>query len=130
MLGSAGASAEGGDVAFDKIAAKSDHGVALPISVADGRFPNCHRVHSSFDLAVCSSGLNDVACNVHIGYEGLVTRALLSADFESAVNLCFNHGRLAEAVLLAVAGGQDLLTRTQRRFFSASKDNLNKVGSD
>ncbi|KAN0064406.1 protein transport protein S31 [Thecaphora frezii] len=47
----------------------------------------------------------------------LITRALVLGDFESAVSLCISSDRFADALLLAVRGGQDLLARTQKAYF-------------
>src|SRR6201999_1409367 len=38
-------------------------------------------------------------------------------DFESAVSLCLTAERFADAILLAVRGGSDLLQRTQKAYF-------------
>jgi len=47
----------------------------------------------------------------------LVTKALVVGDFESAVSLCLSVERFADAILLAVKGGPELLTRTQKAYF-------------
>ena len=47
----------------------------------------------------------------------LVTKALVVGDFESAVSLCLSMERFADAILLAVKGGPELLTRTQKAYF-------------
>ncbi|KAL7415103.1 hypothetical protein BDY24DRAFT_283384 [Mrakia frigida] len=47
----------------------------------------------------------------------LITRALVLGDFESAVSLCLSSDRFADAILLAVRGGPDLLRRTQKTYF-------------
>ncbi|KAF9546188.1 hypothetical protein CPC08DRAFT_738561 [Agrocybe pediades] len=49
--------------------------------------------------------------------ERLVTKALVLGDFESAVSLCLSADRFADAILLAVRGGSDLLQRTQKAYF-------------
>ncbi|KAI6004420.1 hypothetical protein F5J12DRAFT_836728 [Pisolithus orientalis] len=48
----------------------------------------------------------------------LVTKALVLGDFESAVELCLSTERYADALLLAIKGGQDLLQRTQNAYFA------------
>lgn len=48
----------------------------------------------------------------------LVTKALVVGDFESAVELCLSTERYADALLLAIKGGEDLLQRTQKAYFS------------
>ncbi|CAA7257388.1 unnamed protein product [Cyclocybe aegerita] len=47
----------------------------------------------------------------------LITRALVLGDFESAVSLCLSADRFADAILLAVRGGPELLQRTQKAYF-------------
>ena len=67
-------------------------------------------------------------CCVVAGCDGLITQALLTANFESAVDVCIQHSRWAEAVILAVAGGPQLLADTEKRFFDANKSSVNQVG--
>lgn len=47
----------------------------------------------------------------------LITKALVLGDFESAVSLCLSTDRFADAILLAVKGGPELLERTQKAYF-------------
>ncbi|KAG9311858.1 hypothetical protein JVU11DRAFT_8110 [Chiua virens] len=49
----------------------------------------------------------------------LVTRALVLGDFGSAVELCLSAERYADALLLAIKGGDDLLQRTQKAYFES-----------
>ncbi|KAJ7598386.1 hypothetical protein C8J56DRAFT_1157604 [Mycena floridula] len=49
--------------------------------------------------------------------ESLVTKALVLGDFDSAVSLCLSSDRYADAILLAVRGGPELLARTQKAYF-------------
>ncbi|PWN18074.1 hypothetical protein BCV69DRAFT_301531 [Microstroma glucosiphilum] len=54
----------------------------------------------------------------------LITRALVLGDFESAVSLCVSTDRFADALLLAVRGGPDLLARTQKTYFERRTTSL------
>lgn len=47
----------------------------------------------------------------------LITRALVLGDFTSAVSLCLSLDRYADALLLAVRGGPELLAKTQKAYF-------------
>lgn len=47
----------------------------------------------------------------------LITRALVLGDFESAVTLSLSADRFADALILAVRGGPDLLAKTQKAYF-------------
>ena len=54
----------------------------------------------------------------------LVTKALVLGDFESAVSLCLSSDRFADAILLAVRGGPELLQRTQAAYFARRTTSL------
>lgn len=54
----------------------------------------------------------------------LVTKALVLGDFDSAVALCLSSGRFADAILLAVRGGPELLQRTQKAYFERRTTSL------
>lgn len=49
----------------------------------------------------------------------LITKALVLGDFASAVDLCISTERFADAILLAVRGGADLLAKTQKSYFES-----------
>lgn len=50
----------------------------------------------------------------------LVTQALVLGDFSSAVDLCLSAQRYADALLIAVKGGPELLKKTQNAYFESS----------
>ncbi|KAF8521642.1 hypothetical protein JB92DRAFT_3141158 [Gautieria morchelliformis] len=54
----------------------------------------------------------------------LVTKALVLGDFESAVSLCVASDRFADAILLAVKGGVELLQKTQKAYFERQTTTL------
>ncbi|XP_020957513.1 protein transport protein Sec31A isoform X25 [Sus scrofa] len=59
--------------------------------------------------------------------DGLITQALLTGDFESAVDLCLHDNRMADAIILAIAGGQELLARTQKKYFAKSQSKITRL---
>lgn len=59
--------------------------------------------------------------------DGLITQALLAGNFESAVDLCLHDNRMADAIILAIAGGQELLARTQKKYFAKSQSKITRV---
>nr|XP_023652229.1 protein transport protein Sec31A isoform X2 [Paramormyrops kingsleyae] len=59
--------------------------------------------------------------------DGLITQALLTGDFEGAVELCLHDNRVADSIILAIAGGADLLERTQKKYFSKSPSKITKL---
>lgn len=60
--------------------------------------------------------------------DGLISQALLVGNFEGAVDLCLNDGRYAEAILLSISGGEDLLKKTQQKYLSKQKNSVSMVG--
>ncbi|XP_050394528.1 protein transport protein Sec31A isoform X2 [Patella vulgata] len=59
--------------------------------------------------------------------DGLMTQALLTGNFEAAVDMCLSENKMAEAIILAIAGGQELLSRTQKIYFKQNKSNLGRL---
>nr|XP_019586911.1 PREDICTED: protein transport protein Sec31A isoform X14 [Rhinolophus sinicus] len=59
--------------------------------------------------------------------DGLITQALLTGNFESAVDLCLHDNRMADAIILAIAGGQELLASTQKKYFAKSQSKITRL---
>ncbi|XP_010981822.3 protein transport protein Sec31A isoform X1 [Camelus dromedarius] len=59
--------------------------------------------------------------------DGLITQALLTGNFENAVDLCLHDNRMADAIILAIAGGQELLARTQKKYFAKSQSKITRL---
>ncbi|XP_074084616.1 protein transport protein Sec31A isoform X7 [Macrotis lagotis] len=59
--------------------------------------------------------------------DGLITQALLTGNFESAVDLCLHDNRMADAIILAIAGGQELLARTQKKYFAKTQSKITRL---
>lgn len=59
--------------------------------------------------------------------DGLISQALLVGNFEGAVDLCLNDGRYAEAILLSISGGEELLKKTQQKYLSKQKNSISMV---
>ncbi|NWH56329.1 SC31A protein, partial [Geococcyx californianus] len=59
--------------------------------------------------------------------DGLITQALLTGNFESAVDLCLYDNRMADAIILAIAGGQELLSRTQEKYFAKMQSKITRL---
>uniref|UniRef100_A0A9J8AVB9 Protein transport protein Sec31A n=1 Tax=Cyprinus carpio carpio TaxID=630221 RepID=A0A9J8AVB9_CYPCA len=51
-------------------------------------------------------------------------QALLVGNFEGAVDLCLNDGRYAEAILLSISGGEELLKKTQQHYLQRQTNSL------
>lgn len=62
-----------------------------------------------------------------IDTDGLISQALLLGNFEGAVELCMRAERFADAIILAIAGGENLLKETQKRYFAKRKTKLSLV---
>jgi len=85
---------------FDLIAAHGSSNITQPEEVVK---PTA--LDSSFTLSQAPSS------------DGLLVSALLAGDMELAVEVCVKQGRFAEALVLAIRGGGDLLQRTQAQYF-------------
>uniref|UniRef100_A0A3Q1HRU1 Protein transport protein Sec31A n=1 Tax=Anabas testudineus TaxID=64144 RepID=A0A3Q1HRU1_ANATE len=59
--------------------------------------------------------------------DGLITQALLTGDFEGAVELCLYDNRMADSIILAIAGGAELLEKTQRKYFTKTHSKITKL---
>ncbi|KFV93798.1 Protein transport protein Sec31A [Fulmarus glacialis] len=59
--------------------------------------------------------------------DGLITQALLTGNFESAVDLCLHDNRMADAIILAIAGGRELLSRTQEKYFAKMQSKITRL---
>ena len=98
--------------------------------------PHTNYAHDSSVAATLGSGPSSVASealksNIFAIYpnetsemDKLVTKALVVGDFESAVSLCVASDRFADAILLAVRGGTELLQKTQKAYFERQTTTL------
>ncbi|XP_078017966.1 protein transport protein Sec31A isoform X6 [Epinephelus lanceolatus] len=59
--------------------------------------------------------------------DGLITQALLTGDFEGAVELCLHDNRMADSIILAIAGGPELLEKTQKKYFTKTHSKITKL---
>ena len=78
---------------FDAIAAKSEAEAKL---------------QEPFDICVDES------------ISGFLSKALLTANIDSAVELCLEQNRMADAIILALKGGPHLVERVQAKYFEKS----------
>ncbi|NXV18656.1 SC31B protein, partial [Cepphus grylle] len=92
-------------------------------------------INSSDDVAAVSSSsaffdnlipqnMSTMEIPVTEDTDGLISQALLLGNFESAVELCMRAERFADAIILAIAGGENLLKETQKRYFAKCKTKL------
>ncbi|XP_057675041.1 protein transport protein Sec31A [Corythoichthys intestinalis] len=69
----------------------------------------------------------EVNLNISKDVDGLITQALLTGDFEAAVELCLHDDRMADSIILAIAGGAELLEKTQRKYFLKTHGKITKL---
>uniref|UniRef100_A0A8C5B103 Protein transport protein Sec31A n=1 Tax=Gadus morhua TaxID=8049 RepID=A0A8C5B103_GADMO len=79
--------------------------------------------HLKFKILV----LNSTNWCLYLDVDGLITQALLTGDFEGAVDLCILDNRMADSIILAIAGGSELLEKTQKKYFSKTHTKLTKL---
>jgi len=70
--------------------------------------------------------LSPLIISVDEDTDGYISQALLTGNFEGAVDLCFKADRMAEALILAVAGGPELFARTQRKYLNQARSSISK----
>ncbi|XP_069557726.1 protein transport protein Sec31A isoform X2 [Brachyistius frenatus] len=68
-----------------------------------------------------------VSLSISQDVDGLITQALLTGDFEGAVELCLHDNRMADSIILAIAGGAELLEKTQRTYFTKTHSKITKL---
>ncbi|XP_015350148.1 protein transport protein Sec31B isoform X8 [Marmota marmota marmota] len=59
--------------------------------------------------------------------DGLLSQALLLGELSSAVELCLKEERFADAIILAQAGGTDLLKRTQECYLAKTQTKISSL---
>ncbi|XP_077803412.1 protein transport protein Sec31B isoform X39 [Macaca mulatta] len=59
--------------------------------------------------------------------DGLLSQALLLGELGPAVELCLKEERFADAIILAQAGGADLLKQTQERYLAKKKTKISSL---
>uniref|UniRef100_A0A8C0BYM1 Protein transport protein Sec31A n=1 Tax=Buteo japonicus TaxID=224669 RepID=A0A8C0BYM1_9AVES len=89
----------------------------------DGCILNDHKQETE-DLGSAKKTFN---ISVSGDVDGLITQALLTGNFESAVDLCLHDNRMADAIILAIAGGQELLSRTQEKYFAKMQSKITRL---
>ncbi|XP_029426167.1 protein transport protein Sec31A isoform X12 [Nannospalax galili] len=99
--------------------------IALALNKVDGSDVRIKEEKQEFDLLPSAGGTFNISVSGDI--DGLITRALLTGDFESAVDLCLHDNRMADAIILAIAGGQELLARTQKKYFAKSQSKITRL---
>lgn len=59
--------------------------------------------------------------------DGLLSQALLLGELRPAVELCLKEEHFADAIILAEAGGAELLQWTQERYLAKRKTKISSV---
>ncbi|XP_054544134.1 protein transport protein Sec31A isoform X15 [Talpa occidentalis] len=99
--------------------------IALTLNKVDG--PDVHIKDEKQEPDFLPSARGTFNISISGDIDGLITQALLTGNFESAVDLCLHDNRMADAIILAIAGGQELLARTQKKYFAKSKSKITRL---
>ncbi|XP_074963684.1 protein transport protein Sec31B isoform X2 [Phalacrocorax aristotelis] len=105
---------------------------------ANAAQPDQLLINSSDDVAAVSSSsaffdnlipqnMSTLEIPVTEDTDGLISQALLLGNFEGAVELCMRAERFADAIILAIAGGENLLKETQKHYFAKRKTKLSML---
>ena len=98
---------------LDKVIPHKDDLTTFSVAATIGSAASSTRseaIEDSNTFRIYPSGESDV--------DTLVTQALVLGDFDSAVSLCLASERFADAMVLAVRGGPELLQSTQKAYFA------------
>ncbi|XP_051054509.1 protein transport protein Sec31A isoform X20 [Phodopus roborovskii] len=99
--------------------------IALALNRVDGSDVRIKEEKQESDFVPSVGGTFNISVSGDI--DGLITRALLTGNFESAVDLCLHDNRMADAIILAIAGGQELLAQTQKKYFAKSQSKITRL---
>ncbi|XP_039324547.1 protein transport protein Sec31A isoform X12 [Saimiri boliviensis] len=99
--------------------------IALALNKVDGTSVHIKEEKEESEFLPSSGGTFNISVSGDI--DGLITQALLTGNFESAVDLCLHDNRMADAIILAIAGGQELLARTQKKYFAKSQSKITRL---
>lgn len=73
------------------------------------------------DLAATKGAKTNNPFQVYSGLESepdkRITRALLLGKFDKALDICLQEGRLSDAFMVAICGGQDCINKAQKAYF-------------
>ncbi|XP_055290026.1 protein transport protein Sec31A isoform X11 [Moschus berezovskii] len=99
--------------------------IALALNKVDGPDVRIKEEKQESEFLPAAGGTFNISISGDI--DGLITQALLTGNFESAVDLCLHDNRMADAIILAIAGGQELLARTQKKYFAKSQSKITRL---
>ncbi|XP_068398854.1 protein transport protein Sec31A isoform X12 [Eschrichtius robustus] len=99
--------------------------IALALNKVDGPDVRIKEEKQESEFLPSAGGTFNISISGDI--DGLITQALLTGNFESAVDLCLHDNRMADAIILAIAGGQELLARTQKKYFAKSQSKITRL---
>ncbi|XP_075854753.1 protein transport protein Sec31A isoform X12 [Microcebus murinus] len=99
--------------------------IALALNKADGPDVRIKEEKQESEFLPPARGTFNISISGDI--DGLITQALLTGNFESAVDLCLHDNRMADAIILAIAGGQELLAQTQKKYFAKSQSKITRL---
>ncbi|XP_074202379.1 protein transport protein Sec31A isoform X12 [Camelus bactrianus] len=99
--------------------------IALALNKVDGPDVRTEEEKQESEFLPSAGGTFNISISGDI--DGLITQALLTGNFENAVDLCLHDNRMADAIILAIAGGQELLARTQKKYFAKSQSKITRL---
>ncbi|XP_062521196.1 protein transport protein Sec31A-like [Corticium candelabrum] len=109
---------------FDDLNESASH-VDQTLAATGGKRPGQLLLTTQISSHVAAPFLISTDDNV----DGVLSKALLMGNFEMAVEICLHGDRMADALLLAVAGGSELFARTQQIYFQKRKSQVSRLVS-
>uniref|UniRef100_H2ZFZ8 Protein transport protein Sec31A n=1 Tax=Ciona savignyi TaxID=51511 RepID=H2ZFZ8_CIOSA len=96
---------------------------SLPLSEEIGEVCLFSRSETCLVELSHSTGVLSLLKNI----DSMISQALLIGDYEAAVDLCLHSNRMADAIVVAMAGGPELMEKTQKRYFEANESKISRL---
>ncbi|KAL6096518.1 sec31a [Pungitius sinensis] len=130
-----GPAASGPEEKVDQVLPEEEEEEEIPLEEEEAPAAPVEEEHSPPDDAVdpapapapTPAQTEGVSLSVGQDVDGLITQALLTGDFEGAVELCLHDNRMADSIILAIAGGSELLEKTQKKYFTKTHSKITKL---
>uniref|UniRef100_H2ZFZ7 Protein transport protein Sec31A n=1 Tax=Ciona savignyi TaxID=51511 RepID=H2ZFZ7_CIOSA len=94
-------------------------------TVSIATLPTCRNCFHTFHIPNQSNTPKSIKISRYI--DSMISQALLIGDYEAAVDLCLHSNRMADAIVVAMAGGPELMEKTQKRYFEANESKISRL---
>ena len=101
--------------------------VSGPLEQATGQLSISESDQSAETFDAIAAEATSLNIRTDDSVEGRISKALLTGDLKSAVDLCFADKRYTDALVLAMTGSPELLNATRDRYFRVTQGDLPRL---